>query len=319
MFLKIAQRGKNGLGLYIATIFIVFIGYFVGQLPLTGVLFAKMAETGMGPNEFQENLEKMDFEAFGLSQNYAMVLLLLTFICGFLALWFCVKSLHKKRFLDIITPKSSIDWSKILFSFGLWFGLTIVFELIFYFMNPGNYELQFQPQAFAILAIIAIFLLPIQTSFEELFFRGYLLQGMSLGAKSRLVPLLITSIAFGLMHIMNPEIEKFGMGIMMTYYIGVGLFLGILTLMDDSLELALGVHAATNIYGATMVTFSGSAIQTPALFKMAEVDVRLMLVAFIIAAILFFVIVSKKYGLTDWSKAFGNVKRDDWVEDEELA
>jgi hypothetical protein len=35
---------------------------------------------------------------------------------------------------------------------------------------------------------------------------------------------------------------------MFVYYIGTGLFLGILTLMDE-MELALGFHAANNLVG----------------------------------------------------------------------
>jgi hypothetical protein len=81
----------------------------------------------------------------------------------------------------------------------------------------------------------------------------------------------------------------------MTYYIGVGLFLGIITLLDNSLELALGIHAATNIYGALFVTFKGSALQTPALFRISEMNVSLMLLLFFIMAALFMLIAGRKY------------------------
>lgn len=311
MFLKNAYKGKNSLIIYVVTIILVVFGYFLGQLPLSLLMLKNGAESGMNQSDMEIAIREMDFSAFGLDQNYSMFLILLTFVSAMIFLWLCVTRLHKKDFKDIITPRTNIDWSKILFSFSLWFGLTLLIEALFFLQNPDNYSFQFDSQAFAILAIIAIFLLPIQTSFEELFFRGYLMQGISLGSSTRLAPLIITSVAFGIMHIMNPEVSEFGLRLMMTYYIGVGLFLGILTLMDDSLELALGIHAATNIYGATMVTFDSSAIQTPALFKMASVDVRLMLLAFIFAAILFFIIVSKKYGLNNWDKVFGKIEKVD--------
>jgi uncharacterized protein len=106
---------------------------------------------------------------------------------------------------------------------------------------------------------------------------------------------------------MNPEVGEFGTGIMMTYYMGVGLFLGILTLMDDSLELALGVHAATNIFGAIFVTFEKSALQTPAIFRLQEVDVTYMIPIFFVAALLFTFVCAKKYQWSDWSKIYGPV------------
>ena len=92
------------------------------------------------------------------------------------------------------------------------------------------------------------------------------LQGLALVTKSRLVPLLITSILFGLMHIANPEVGKIGL-IIMVYYIGTGLFLGILTIMDEGLELALGFHAANNLVGALLVTADWTAFQTHSILK----------------------------------------------------
>ena len=48
----------------------------------------------------------------------------------------------------------------------------------------------------------------------------------------------------------------------MAYYVGTGLFLGILTLMDEGIELALGFHAANNLITALFVTSSWTVFQT---------------------------------------------------------
>ena len=121
--------------------------------------------------------------------------------------------------------------------------------------------------------------------------------GMILGNKW--VPLVVTSIIFGLLHGMNPEVEKYGVVTMFVYYIGAGLFLGLITIMDDSLELALGVHAATNIFAALFLTCDGSALQTDALFRIQEVNASLMSVLFFLAAAIFYFICSRKY---NWKK-----------------
>jgi len=130
---------------------------------------------------------------------------------------------------------------------------------------------------------------------EELFFRGYLLQGIGLLVKNRWIPLIITSILFGLIHSSNPEIEKFGFWTMQVYYLSAGLLLGVVTLMDDSLELALGVHAATNFIGAVLVGYDGAALQTDSLFKTETMNATWMTQGFIIAAIIFILICKKKY------------------------
>ena len=68
------------------------------------------------------------------------------------------------------------------------------------------------------------------------------------------------------MHIANPEVGKLGY-IIMVYYIGTGFFLGIITLMDEGMELTLGFHAANNLVGALLVTADWTAFQTDSILK----------------------------------------------------
>lgn len=242
----------------------------------------KAAAEGKSQGDIAEMLNSMDFSDINLDNNLFIFLMLLAFVIGLVFLGIGLKHIHKKPFTSIITPKRSINWNKIFFSFGLWMLLTILLEGVFFILQPDIYTFQFEPSKFFVLLLIALFVFPFQTSFEELLFRGYLLQGISLLSKYRWIPLVITSVAFGGMHFANPEVQAFGLGLSMTYYIGVGLFLGIITLLDDSLELALGIHAATNIYGALFVTFDDSAIQTAALFHTSEVNMGWMLIGFLL-------------------------------------
>lgn len=294
-FIQNTKLGENQWWQYLLTILIVIIAHFIGQIPLGLVIFAKMSEQSMSPYESQEALENLDFAALGMSENLAMFLLLLSFVASFIALYLMIKYLHKRPFKSLITTAAAINWSKIVYAFGFWMLATTVLEVIAYLLNPELYTFQFELMQFLPLLLMAIFILPIQTSFEELMFRGYLMQGIGSLTVHRWIPLVVTSILFGLMHSMNPEIAEFGFGLMMTYYIGVGLFLGIITLLDNSLELALGIHAATNIYGALFVTFKGSALQTPALFRISEMNIPLMLGAFFVMAMLFIVVTGRKY------------------------
>jgi membrane protease YdiL (CAAX protease family) len=162
---------------------------------------------------------------------------------------------------------------------------------------------------FAILVVIGVVLIPIQTSSEEYIFRGYLMQGFANLAKNKWFPLLMTSVIFGGMHIFNPEVAKIGY-IVLVYYIGTGLLLGIITLMDEGMELALGFHAANNLVGALLVTSDWSAFQTNSIFKdisepSAGLDVIVPVV--LIYPILLFIF-SKKYNWTNWKeKLTGNI------------
>ena len=222
------------------------------------------------------------------------------FLAG-LFIW--VKYVHQQSIKSLTTSRKKIDWSRIFFSFILWGIITVAFTLVGYYSAPDDFVWNFNANKFMILALIGILMIPIQTSFEEYFFRGYFLQGLATMVKNKWFPLLLTSITFGLMHFANPEVEKLG-PIIMVYYIGTGLFLGIITLMDEGLELALGFHAANNLITALLVTTDWTAFQTDSILRdvsepSAGIDILVpVLILFPILLLIF----AKKYKWNNWKE-----------------
>jgi hypothetical protein len=105
------------------------------------------------------------------------------------------------------------------------------------------------------------------------------------------------------LHIANPEVDKLG-NIIMIYYIGTGFFLGILTLMDEGMELALGFHAANNLFTALLVTADWTAFQTYSIYtSIADPSSmgasEIIVPVFVIFPILL-LIFSKKYNWNNW-------------------
>ena len=135
------------------------------------------------------------------------------------------------------------------------------------------------------------------------------MQGFAALTNNRFFALATTSLIFGLLHIANPEIEKIGY-IALVFYIGTGLFLGIITLMDEGTELALGFHAANNLITALLVTSDWTAFQTNSILKDQadpEVGLQILTPILIIYPILL-VIYAKKYNWRNWKqKLFGLV------------
>jgi hypothetical protein len=141
-------------------------------------------------------------------------------------------------------------------------------------------------------ALLSLVWIPIQTSTEELLLRAYLPQGLSRLARGIWLPVIISSLVFGLLHGVNPEVDLYGMLYTMPFYIGIGALLMLVTLFSESLELALGLHAANNLYAATMVTFPGSALASPTLFAIKEYDAGLALAIFFIMALVYVLILA---------------------------
>ena len=181
-------------------------------------------------------------------------------------LFFIVKVFHNQSITQFTTSRKKVDFKRISFSFLVYGGITAGVFFLEYFMNPSAYAWNFQPLQFFMLCIMALMLLPVQIGFEEYFFRGYFMQWLGLLSKNRWVPLFLSSILFGLAHFANPEVSKMGYKIMF-FYIGMGFLLGIVTLMDDGLELALGIHFANNFFACILSTSDWSVFQTPSLFK----------------------------------------------------
>ena len=164
----------------------------------------------------------------------------------------------------MFSGRENFDWKRVLFSFSVLFSVLSLF-LIIQYLSSDSLVFQFDIQKFIPLFFIAIFLLPIQTSCEELLFRSYILQGIKMRTKKNSIAVLISGIMFGAIHIGNPEIAKIGYHIIV-YYMLVGVFLALVSLFDNGIELALGYHAANNIFAALMVTNNWQAFQTDAVF-----------------------------------------------------
>ena len=112
--------------------------------------------------------------------------------------------------------------------------------------------------------------------------------------------MLVTSLVFGLLHAFNPEVKEYGFALTMPQYLLFGLFFGIITIMDDGLELALGVHAINNIFLSIFFTHDSSTLQTPALFEIQNLNPLVDLVEFVMVSVIFILIISRRFEWASW-------------------
>jgi membrane protease YdiL (CAAX protease family) len=297
MFIEQGIRAGNKFWKYLVGSLLIILASFFGQMPLlVGLLYETVASGKPYPTN---NDAIMRF----FEPNMMLFLILISFAFTLFGVYFVIRFLHNQTMLSLTTSRANIDWNRVFFSFSIWASFTILSTAAFYFSNPNDFVINFKPIPFAILVIIGTVLIPIQTSAEEYVFRGYLMQGFATLVKNKWFPLVMTSVIFGLMHLSNPEVLKMG-NIIFVYYIGTGLLLGIMTLMDEGMELALGFHAANNLVSALLVTSDWTAFQTHSIFKdisepSAGLDVVVPVV--IIYPILLFIF-SKKYKWTNWKE-----------------
>ena len=301
MYISQALKSLHEWWRYLVGILIVLIGVGIFSIPH---MIAISIKSFNGEVDMERLAQNDVAYILGLFEpNLNLVFMLLPFLGGLILLFITVKFIHKQSIISLTTSRKSIDCSRIWFSFFLWGIVSSIMIGLGYLIEPENFEINFKLVPFLILVVIAILLIPIQTSFEEYLFRGYLMQGIGVITKYRWIPLLITSLVFGLMHISNPEVDKLG-PVVMIYYIGTGLFLGVMTLMDEGMELALGFHAANNLFTALLVTADWTAFQTHSVLKDLSDPQNagltdIIIPVFVIFPILLYVF-SKKYNWTSW-------------------
>lgn len=304
MYIEQAFKGKHEFWRYILGFFLLFGGsQVIGSLLLVIIFAFKTFTEG----EFVMS-DPMDILRI-YDPNIMLIIFLSPFALGLIGLTLWMKPVHGLPFKVLHSIKQRLDWGKVFFSFGLWGIISTAFIWGGYFFAPGDYEWNFKLWPFVIMCLISVILVPLQTSFEEYIFRGYLMQGIGAAARNRWVPLVTTSLIFGLLHIFNPEITKMGY-IVIIAYVGIGFFLGVITLMDEGIELALGFHAANNLFLAVFVTADWTVFQTHSVLKdVSEPSLGFevffpLLVVYPVLTLIF----ARKYGWTGWKeKLFGQI------------
>lgn len=294
--------GKNEFWHYLFGIVSAFLGYLSFQLIMMVPLVTMAINHGYSMTDISENPNILfNPEKIGINKSLLLALMMGMFVFTLLFLWLALKFVQKKPLSSIATGFEKIRWNRYFFSFGIWAVLILVLTLVSYLTSPEEIELRFDAGNFFILLVVAIIFIPIQTATEELIFRGYLMQGFGLAFKNGIMPLIITSVLFGLMHASNPEAKAHGLLIMMPYYIFFGAFLGVLTLLDEGAELAMGIHCANNLMSSLLVCSKNSVLQTDAIFYTSSENPGGEFITWIVMASICFFILFKKYKLSNWN------------------
>lgn len=278
----------------------------IGAIP---IFIAMIAQSGTHPDAFaQLSANPNDFSVLGLDPNLFLVLMIFPFIAALAAFVMLIKPLNKRSFINVVNGTGNIRWKRFFISAAVWLVLSILYLVFYLKIDPSNFTLNNTTASIILLSVISITLIPFQATFEEVLFRGYLMQGFATIVRSRWFPLIMTSVMFGLMHSLNPEVKEFGFLTMMPQYIVFGLIFGIITILDDGIEAAMGAHSANNVFMCIMVTNKASALQTPALYEQQNIYPWTEFAGLIIIGIIFIFILSRLLSMKKFSTIFESVE-----------
>lgn len=305
--LESAITGKNNFWRYIVMVAAVFlVSNTIGAFPLLIAMFIKAASSPEIITQFAAN--PGNYSLLGVHSNILLILMIFPFIAGLVAFILLIKPLNNRSLYNTINGTMSFRWSRFFIGALVWLILSSIYLFVYLKADPSNFSVNNKTSSLIVLSFISVLIIPFQASFEEILFRGYLMQGFSVIFKNRWFPLLMTSVLFGLMHALNPEVKEFGFLTMMPQYILFGLIFGMITILDDGIEASMGAHAANNIFLCIMVTQKSSALQTPALYEQHNIYPWTEFTGLLLAGSAFVLILKLIFKWDDFSVIFSRVK-----------
>lgn len=306
MFFKKAFKGNNAWYTYLVVLFLVFITTQLGGIPF--IVYKVLSN----PDAMQQAAAGSQPDAAALTAvtgNTELGLMLLAFAVGLGALFLFAKVIQKKSAADITTGRPRFDWKRFAFGTAAWGALLLIISGVT-ILTDEDVVFRFEPSQFFSLALVGLLMFPFQTGFEEVMFRGYLMQASGLLFRYRWAALLATSLAFGLMHGANPEIDTFGFWTAMPQYIIMGLIMGYVAIKDDGLELAFGMHFVNNLLSTLVVSADGTVFQTASLFRdLSPTSTIADIVIMAAAGIVFVYLCNAKYRFFGRVNLWGRIEK----------
>ena len=291
--LSYSFTGKNALWRYVVLLAAIFLSTnIIGGIPIILAMVIKSFNDPAAFTRFSANTS--NFSLLGFDLNLTLVMMIFPFLVGLLTFILLVKPLHSRTFRQTITGASRFRWRRVFVSAFLWLLLSVVYFVIYKAAEPSNFRINNTTVTLLWLAVISVALIPFQALFEEVIFRGYLMQGFTSLSKKvgigspALFSVVVTSVLFGIMHSWNPEIKEYGFFTMIPQYILFGLLFGLTTVFDGGIEIAAGAHAANNVFLSIFITNSSSALQTPALYEQINIRPWVEFWALVVTSVIFF-------------------------------
>jgi uncharacterized protein len=289
-YLALALLGRHtALSYLVAVLLILFAWFGVGSVLLLLLPIVWAAAT-LGP-AFQ--FDATTLAPVGLDRFVNYLALSLSFIAFLVGILLAMLLIHRRSPRTLITPYPCIDWRRLGQGFGVWLALSAIGALVEALLFPGRYEFSLDLAHFAYVAPLVLLLTPLQTSAEELFFRGYLLQGFGLRTRNPAVLTVLTAEIFMLPHLGNPEVGTANPVLVVASYFATGVLFALTTLVDNGLELALGAHAANNLFSALIANYAVSALETDSVWVIRELDAVFSDIQFLVMAVIFWLVVFK--------------------------
>lgn len=286
-----AEQGNRSALAFIATFIMAAGGLFLGQsVPIYFAALIKASRRGEQVESLDTAEKLIGYFPFPVSFSLIMV----GFVLLLMFLWFGVKFFHRRPFSSLWSDEGRFRGKEFLAGVGISLVIFISSDVIAYFLSPQDHQWVFEPAKYFAFLPLALIFIPVQTLAEELFFRGYIYQGVGLATKNAWLAWLISGVLFGLFHFGNVEMDM-GFWKLGIVYIGSGLMIGLSVLLSKGIEFGWGFHLVNNLYLSIITNFPGGSLDGPTLFRIPKPTADRILIEFLIMFAIFAAILFIRY------------------------
>jgi len=222
--------------------------YLVISIAIIGAARVLLAQQGI-------SFPSTDLAGHRFVKPFGMAILLATFIGLTLGTALAARLLHKRGFLTLISPDFRMMWPQVRITAQVVIPLYAVFLVVSILFNPPRPNLDFV--TWLAWMPLALPLLLVQTSAEELVFRGYLQQQLAARFSSRWVWMVLPSVVFGLLHYDAGGLKS-NAWLMVVDTAIIGFIAADLTARTGSLGAAITFHFCNNFFAMFLMSIDGS-------------------------------------------------------------
>ena len=264
-YVEAAKRGRHRWWRYLLGMVVILFAWLV-----VGTVASLLVAFALGGQEGIAAFGQTDSSVLGPLGSFLTVMAGFPFfLAGVLV---AVTLVHRRHPRTLVTARERISWRRVGHGFVAWFApFCVVDGMGQYLLYPDEFSFAPDLATFALFVPLALFFTAIQTTTEELFCRGYIVQGASLLWVNRVFLALVSAVIFTIPHLANPEAQAGGwLQVFIVYFVSGGLVLVVVSLVEGTTELAIGAHFANNIGFFLVINAAGGVATTPALFTVSE-------------------------------------------------
>lgn len=268
-------RPKSQLWRLVTGLILILVGYFAATL--FGILVIADFDLNQWPTA-----EEMTGSPFALS------VFLFTFFGATLSAMLITKFLHKRPARSLFGPSLSPNIRHFGLAILIIVALSLIGSLLLpidRFIFPDEPVMPIQKLSFQVWAVwlpIGLIGVLIQTSAEEIVFRGYIQQQLGARFQSFWVWGVIPSVLFGLLHYDTATFGSNAIVVVIVISI-IGMIAAAVTARTGNLGAAIGLHFANNVMAILVASPPGD-LDALALYNLPYQDLSSPYVAYAISA-----------------------------------